>query len=256
MGRRGDELLDLLGDGRGRGALPLRRRRQRGAHPPARAHRLPLALLPARRPARAALRLSRPRAVRPGARQALQRRQAADRPVREGDRRPRRMARRERASVRPDRSRRRRPDPRRDGQRCRDPEVDRDRRGVRLGGRRHRAAADAVARDGDLRGAREGVHEAPSRGARGPARHLRRARLGAVDRLLPGPRRHGGRAAACASHRRRELPLRPRPDELLGLQLDRLPRAALALRGDRATGASRCASSRAWSRRCTPPASR
>ena len=50
-------------------------------------------------------------------------------------------------------------------------------------------------------------------------------------------RRDRGRAAAGAPHRRRELPRRPRPDELLGLLDDRLPRAALALRRDRRPGA-------------------
>ena len=43
------------------------------------------------------------------------------------------------------------------------------------------------------------------------------------------------------------------PDELLGLQLDRLPRAARAATPRPARAASRCASSRAWSRRCTAP---
>ena len=41
-------------------------------------------------------------------------------------------------------------------------------------------------------------------------------------------------------------PRRPRPHELLGLQLDRLPRAARAVRRDRHAAASRCASSRGW----------
>ena len=44
-----------------------------------------------------------------------------------------------------------------------------------LGGRP--PAGDAVARDGDLRGAREGLHEADARRARGPPRHVRGPRL-------------------------------------------------------------------------------
>ena len=117
--------------------------------------------------------------------------------------------------------------------RGRDAEVRRDRPELRLGGRR-RSAARPVARDGHLRGARQGLHEAPSGRARGSARHVRAASrpsaaiehlksLGvtAVE-LLPGP-----------PHRRRGVPPRPRPDELLGLLVDRLPRAARALLGDR-----------------------
>ena len=135
-----------------------------------------------------------------------------------------------------------------------DPQVRRHRPDVRLGGRR--APAHAVARDGDLRGARQGLHHAASRRPRGPARHLRRARVRGGDRAPAVARRHGRRAAAGAPHHRRAPPGREGPDELLGLQLDRLPRAARALRRDRARTASRCASSRGWSRRCTAPASR
>ena len=80
----------------------------------------------------------------------------------------------------------------------------------------------------DLRGTYAGL--ASDGGARAPAE----------------PRRHVRRAAADPPHRRRELPPRQGPHELLGLLDDRLPRAARALRGDRARAASRCASSRAW----------
>ena len=44
--------------------------------------------------------------------------------------------------------------------------------------------------------------------------------------------------------------------QLLGLQLDRLLRAAQRTTSQRAAAASRCRSSRRWSRRCTRPASR
>ena len=46
-------------------------------------------------------------------------------------------------------------------------------------------------------------------------------------------RRHRGRAAAGAPHRRRALPAREGADQLLGLLVDRLLRAALGLRRDR-----------------------
>ena len=44
----------------------------------------------------------------------------------------------------------------------------------------------AVARHGDLRGARQGLHAAPPGRARGPARHVRRPRLRAGDRAPQG----------------------------------------------------------------------
>ena len=61
VGRRGDELLALLRERRAGRALPLRRGRRRDADRGHRAHGLQLALLPARRRPRAALRLPRPR---------------------------------------------------------------------------------------------------------------------------------------------------------------------------------------------------
>ena len=133
------------------------------------AHRAQLALLPPGRRARAALRLPRPRALRAARGPPLQPGQAADRPVREGDRRRRRLgARRERAALRPDRRRGRRPRARRRGRRRGDPEVGRDRRRVRLGGRP--PAAGPVRRHGHLRDPRQGLHDAPPRRPRGPAR--------------------------------------------------------------------------------------
>ncbi len=97
-----------------------------------------------------------------------------------------------------------------------------------------RAAAQRLERLADLRGARQGVHEAPRRAARAPARHLRRTRVRRGDLLPARARHHGRRAPARPPHRRRELPRRPRPLELLGLLVDRLPRAARAVRGRRA----------------------
>ena len=220
-----------------------------------RAHGVQLALLPAGRRARPALRLPRARPVRPGARPALQPGEAADRPVREADRRARCDW--DAANALPYVAvggRERRPDDRRERLGAGDAEVASsidpsfDWQDDDAG-----APADPVARHGDLRGARQGLHEAARGRARGPARHVRRARERGLDRVPEVARRHGGRAAARAPHRRRGLPARPRADELLGLLDDRLPRAALAVRRDRAT---RCASSRGWSRRCTAPASR
>ena len=107
---------------------------------------------------------------------------------------------------------------------------------LRLGRRRVAPAARALARDGHLRGARQGLHQAPPGGARGPARHVRGARVRGVDRAHEVARRDHRRAPAGAPHRRRAVPRRARPDELLGLQLDRLPRPARPLRGDRHEG--------------------
>ena len=84
----------------------------------------------------------------------------------------------------PDRRRGRRPRARRRGRRGGDAEVGRDRRRVHLGGRP--PAAGPVRRHRHLRDARQGLHDAPPRRPRGPARHLRRARLRAGDRL-PAP---------------------------------------------------------------------
>ena len=104
LGRRGHELLALLRERRARRAVPVRRRRTRGAR---RARRERTAFnwhgyLPGVGPG-PALRLPRPRPVRPERGPPLQPGQAPDRPVREGDRRRRRLGRGERAAVRPGR---------------------------------------------------------------------------------------------------------------------------------------------------------
>ena len=138
--------------------------------------------------------------------------------------------------------------------RGRDAPLRRDRSGLRLGGRP--PARDAVARDGDLRAARQGLHApAPGR-ARGSARHLRRPRLRRRHRLPEVARRHGRGAAPGAPHHRGALHPRARADELLGLLVDRLPGPARGLCRHGRPAASRSRSSRAWSRRCTAPASR
>ena len=166
----------------------------------------------------------------------------------------RRLGRGQRAALHARRHARRRPRARRRGRRARDPQVGGRRPLVRLGGRR--PAAAPVERDDHLRDPRQGLHQAPPRGARGPARHLRRAGLRGGAGLPQAPGHHRRRAAAHPPHRRRVLPARPRAEQLLGLQLDRLPGAALRVRRHRAPAATRCSSSRGWSRRCTAPASR
>ena len=130
----------------------------------------------------------------------------------------------------------RRPRPRRERRRGRDPEVRRDRPHLRLGGRH--APAPALARDRDLRGPRQGLHEADA----GVRDDLRGTYAGlasqAASPYLDGARRQRGRAAARAPHRRRAASRRQGPDQLLGVFDDRLPRAARRLRGDRHAGAA------------------
>ena len=122
------------------------------------------------------------------------------------------------------------------------------------------AATAAARRPGThrhLRAARQGLHRAPPRHPGRAARHLRRAGPPGGDRLPQGARRHRGRAAAGAPLRHRADAAAARADELLGLQHPRVLRPARRLRHPAAgSAASRCASSRRWSGRCTPPASR
>ena len=104
--------------------------------------------------------------------------------------------------------------------------------GVRLG--RRPPAAHAVARDGHLRAARQGLHRAPPRRAGAPARHLRRARPPGRHRAPAAPGRHGGRAAAGAPVRQRAAPAAARADATTGAttrsasspRTPRTPRAA------------------------------
>ena len=111
----------------------------------------------------------------PDARAPLQPAQAADRPLRQGDRGHGRLGRGQRAALRARRASGDDADLELDDEddARRDPQVRRRRPALRLGGRP--PAAHAVARDGDLRDARQGLHQAPPGRARGPARHLRRA---------------------------------------------------------------------------------
>ena len=228
LGRRRDELLALLRARRARRAVPVRRRRAtRRARRAARAHRLQLARLPAGRRPGPALRLPRPRAVRPRAGPPLQPGQAAARPVRQGDRRARCDwdARRTSSATSP--------------RRATTPTSSR-RRGRRR--RRSRSASSSTrASTGRATGRRDtpwhetviyevhvkGFTEAPPGRARGPARHLRGPRLRRGDRAPHGssasPRSSCCRSttsSTTASSHERGL------TQLLGLQLDRLPRPA------------------------------
>ena len=230
LGRLGRQLRHLQRE-RGAGRpLPVRRRRhQRAAHPPGRADRSGLALLPARRPTRAALRLPDARPLRSGHRASVQPGQAADRPLRQADRRRGQLGRR--ALRLPHRRRRRRA--RRPRLRRLRAEERRHQPRLRVG-RRHPAPYPARS-NAHLRGPRQGLHAAAPRGARGAARDLRGARLRAGDRLPDQPRDHGRRAAAGASARHRPPPRRARARQLLGLQHHRLLRARHPLLAPRAS---------------------
>ena len=99
------------------------------------------------------------------------------------------------------------------------------------------------------------LHQARPEGARGAARHLRRARAEGGGRLHQGARRHLGGAAADPHVSSRTISSSTEgAGELLGLQHDRLLRADAALRRRRAR--TRCASSRRWSPASTRPGSR
>ncbi len=196
--------------------------------PDAGAYRSRLALLPARRAARPAVRLPRPRAVRAGQRPPLQPEQGPARPLRQGDR-PRPAL--GRFAVRlQDRRPQGRPLARRPRQRRLRAARRRRRSGLHLG--RRPAAADTVAQDAHLRAARQGLHQADARRPGEVPGHLRRPRLGSRHRTSEIARRHRRRADAGASPRGRPPPRREGPDQLLGLQHAGLfrPRPALRLR--------------------------
>ncbi len=215
------------------GTVPVRRRGERGVRRPGRGGRPRLARLPAERRPGAGVRLPRARPVRPGERPARQPEQAAPRPLRQGDQRRHRLGpgavlvhvrrpgldRRPGLGVPHDEGRRHQPV-------------------LRLAGRP--GSPDPLRRDGDLRGARQGPHrDAPGR-PRGAARHLRRRRAPRRDRAPQAARDHDARAHARAPVRQRLHAAGEGAVELLGLQHDRLLRAALALlvvRRPRAAGA-------------------
>ena len=252
--------------GDGRRAVPVRRggRRHRGGDPlhADRADPRHLARRRARAAGRPALRVPRRRPLGAGPGPDVQPRQAAARPLRPRGQRlggPRRPDLRLPAARRP----RARPGARRPARaalrgrlRAVRPALGGRARRLRLGRRRPGPAAHAVDRHDHLRAARQGLHADPPGGARGAARDLRRADHGRRRALPQGPRRHHRRAAAGAPERPGARPRRGGADQLLGLQLDRLLRPAQRLQLGRRHRPAGHASSRRWSRRCTPPASR
>ena len=214
--RCGHQLRALLRGRRARRAVPLLRPRQGDPGHAHRGRRARPPRLPADRRARAALRLPRARALRPGARPAVQPVEAARRPLLEGPRRARRVGRsRVRLPVR------RSGQPQRHRLRAVRPEVRRGQPVLRLG---HRpVAAHPLPRGGDLRGARARAHRPPPRDPRGAPRHLRGPGAPGDDRPPPRSRRHLGRADAGARVPQRPPPPAEGPVQLLGLQHHRLP---------------------------------
>ena len=215
----------------------------------ARGRRLRLARLHPQHRARPALRLPGVRPVRSCGGAALQPEQAADRPVREGDRRHLRV---EPVAVRLQLRRSRQPQRRRlGGQHA---QVGGDQPVLRLG--RGSPARARIRRHRHLRGARQGAHpDAPGH----PGEHSRdvcRRRTPGDHRAPEVVGRQRDRVDADASLRRRLDVDRQGADQLLGLQHHRLLRA-----GGRSTAAvppraGRCRSSRPWSAPCTRPTSR
>ena len=181
-----------------------------------------MARIPAGHRTGAALRLPRARAARSPARPALRRIQAAARPVRQGGRgRPPLGRVAVRLPVRqPDQAEHLR-------QRVAHAQERGDQPVLRLGQRP--GPADPVPRDDHLRGPRARADPVPPGGPGGAARHLRRAGPSGGHRAPAAARRDRGRADAGAPVRGREVPGRARPDQLLGLQHDRLPGPAQPL---------------------------
>ena len=125
---------------------------------------------------------------------------------------------------------------------------------LRLG--RRPAAAHAVPRDADLRGARARPDRAASGGPGRAARHLRRAGSPRGHRAPDPAGRDRGRADAGAPVGARARAGPARADQLLGLQHDRVPRAGQPVLLHPARPTARSPSSRRWSRPCTRRASR
>ena len=183
--------------------------------------------------------------------------EAADRPLREGDRRARRLG--QAANVLPyvpERPGGRRPRARRRGRRAGDPEVRRHRRRLRLGGRPPSAGrrwTDTVIYETHVKGF---TMRHPG-GARGPARHLRRARLRARDRATCTDLGVTAVELLPVHHIADEsVPVERGLTNYWGYSSIGYLAPHAELRGDRTRAASRCASSRGWSRRSTAPGSR
>ena len=111
-----------------------------------------------------------------------------------------------------------------------DAEMPGHRPGFHLG--RGAQAGNAVGADDRLRDARQGFYPAASARAGGRPRHVLRSRALGGSCLFALARYHQRRTAADPCLRRRQLPGRERPAQLLGLQLHRLLRAGAALPED------------------------
>ena len=163
-----------------------------------RAHRVQLARLPARRRPRPALRLPRPRALRARAGAPLQPEQAADRPVREGDRGPGPLGRAPTCSrTSPGRATTPTSSCDDEDDAAAIPKSRRHRPALRLGGRPAAAARrwhETVIYETHVKGF---TKRHPGR-ARGPARHLRRPRVRGGDRV-PRASSASPRSSCCRS---------------------------------------------------------
>ncbi len=203
--------------------MPLQPGRRGDPRRPARGHRVLLARVRAAHQDRAALRVPRPRAVGPQARPAVQPRQAPARPLRQGRRRVRLL---EPRGLRPPGRRpvQDQPHRQRAGQRARR----RHDRPLRLGQRP--PPPHAVGGDHRLRAARQGLHRPPPGRARGAARHLLRPGPPRGGEAPRGPGRDRGRAHAGAPVRARRADRLARAEELLGVQLGGVLRAAQRVR--------------------------
>ena len=256
LGRSGHELLPVLRARDARRAVPVRRRRPRGAHPGRRPDGVQLALLRPRRRARHALRLPRARPVRARGGPPLQPVQAAHRSVREGDRGRRSSW--DAANTLPyvpiPRTRRtptssattRTPRPR-----SRSRWSSTSASTGRATPTRARRGTETVIYEAHVKGFTERTPRC-ARTCAAPTAAWRPSRRCATSRTSASPPSSCCRSTTSPTSFLTERGL----DELLGLQLDRLPRAARGLRRDRLPPASRSASSRAWSRPCTARASR
>jgi hypothetical protein len=199
------------------GTLPLRPRRQRDPHRPARGDGGGVARLPAGSHPGSAVWIPRPRPVRPRPGAVVQSQQAPRRSLRVRHRRRHRLG-PGRLRVRIRRPRH----PQRRRQRSVRPPLGGRVPVLRLG--RRPPTPHPSARDDPLRGARQGVHQEPPRRARGTAGHLRRTGASHGHRPSGGPGCQRRRVAAGAPVRAPLTPRRTRPAQLLGLRQHRVLR--------------------------------
>ena len=235
-----------------RRAVPVRRRRRRGARRPARGRPPSAGTATSRRRPGPALRLPGPRAVRPGRTGSAATRPSCcstptPRPSRARSTGTRRSSATRSAATTCDRRR-----PRQRARSCPRSVVT----NPYFDWGDDRPAAHPLARDGHLRGPRQGLHQLAPRRPRGAARHLRR----------PGPpRRHRAPARASASPPSSCCPSTSssttttwssRACATTGATTPSASSPPTTTTPPAASAASRSTSSRPWSGRCTRPASR